>query len=62
LQKLLGLDLNQAKGFLVMNVEDGSPAYNAGIRGGGKVVVINGRSIELGGDAILKIDNQMSEN
>jgi serine protease Do len=54
----LGLDLNQAKGFLVMNVDDGSPADNAGIRGGESVTTINGRLIELGGDVILKIDNQ----
>jgi serine protease Do len=56
--KALGLDLNQAKGFLVMNVDDGSPADNAGIRGGERVTTINGRLIELGGDVILKIDNQ----
>jgi S1-C subfamily serine protease len=56
--KALGLDLNQAKGFLVMNVDEGSPADNAGIRGGERVTTINGRLIELGGDVILKIDNQ----
>jgi serine protease Do len=56
--KALGLDLNQAKGFLVMNVDDGSPADNAGIRGGERVTTINGKLIELGGDVILKIDNQ----
>jgi S1-C subfamily serine protease len=31
--KALGLDLNQAKGFLVTNVDEGSHADNAGIRG-----------------------------
>jgi S1-C subfamily serine protease len=56
--KALGLDLNQAKGFLVMNVDDGSPADKAGIKGGERVTTINGRLIELGGDVILKIDNQ----
>jgi serine protease Do len=56
--KALGLDLNQAKGFLVMNVDEGSPAYKAGIRGGESVATINGRLVELGGDVILKIDNQ----
>jgi serine protease Do len=56
--KTLGLDLNQATGFIVMNVDEGSPFYNGGIRGGEKVIVINGRPIELGGDVILKIDNQ----
>jgi serine protease Do len=56
--KALGLDLNQAKGFLVLNVDDRSPAYNAGVRGGEMETTINGRLIELGGDVILKIDNQ----
>jgi serine protease Do len=56
--KALGLDLNQAKGFLVMNVDETSPAYNAGVRGGERSIVINGILIELGGDVILKIDNQ----
>jgi S1-C subfamily serine protease len=56
--KALGLDLNQAKGFLVMNVDDGSPADKSGIKGGERFTTINGRVIELGGDVILKIDNQ----
>jgi serine protease Do len=56
--KALGLSLNEAKGFLVMNVDNGSPAYEAGIRGGERVTSINGRLIELGGDVILKIDDQ----
>jgi S1-C subfamily serine protease len=41
-----------------MNVDEGSPADNAGIRGGERIIVINGRPIELGGDVIFKIDNQ----
>jgi serine protease Do len=41
-----------------MSVDNGSPADNAGIRGGDRVIVINGRLVELGGDVILKIDNQ----
>jgi S1-C subfamily serine protease len=56
--KALGLDLNQAKGFLVMKVDETSPAYNAGVRGGERPIVINGRLLELGGDMILKVDNQ----
>jgi serine protease Do len=54
----LGLGLQDAKGFLVINVNEGSPADNAGIRGGDRVTNINGREIEIGGDIILKIDNQ----
>jgi serine protease Do len=56
--KALGLDLNQAKGFLVLNVDNRSPAYNAGVRGGERDTTINGRLIKLGGDVILNIDNQ----
>ena len=54
----LGLGLEDAKGFLVIGVNEGSPADKAGIRGGDKVANINGREIRLGGDIVLKIDNQ----
>ena len=56
--KALGLGLEEAKGFLVIGVNEGSPADKAGIRGGDKVTNINGREIRLGGDIVLKIDNQ----
>jgi len=56
--KALGLGLEDAKGFLVIGINEGSPADKAGIRGGDKVTNINGREIRLGGDIILKIDNQ----
>jgi serine protease Do len=56
--KALGLGLEGAKGFLVIGVNEGSPADKAGIRGGDKVTNINGREIRLGGDIVLKIDNQ----
>jgi serine protease Do len=56
--KALGLGLEEAKGFLVIGINEGSPADKAGIRGGDKVTTINGREIRLGGDIVLKIDNQ----
>jgi S1-C subfamily serine protease len=56
--KALGLSLEGAKGFLVIGINEGSPADKAGIRGGDKVTNINGREIRLGGDIVLKIDNQ----
>jgi serine protease Do len=56
--KALGLGLEGAKGFLVIGVNEGSPADKAGIRGGDKVTNVNGREIRLGGDTVLKIDNQ----
>jgi S1-C subfamily serine protease len=54
----LGLGLEDARGFLVIGVNEGGPADNAGIRGGDKITNINGREIRLGGDMVLKIDNQ----
>jgi serine protease Do len=54
----LGLGLEGAKGFLVIGVNEGSPADKAGIQGGDKVTNVNGREIRLGGDIVLKIDDQ----
>ena len=56
--KALGLSLDEAKGFLVIGVNEGSPADKAGIRGGDRVTNVNGREIRLGGDIVLKIDNK----
>jgi serine protease Do len=56
--KALGLSLDEAKGFLVIGVNEGSPADKAGLRGGDRVTNVNGREIRLGGDIVLKIDNQ----
>ena len=50
--------LEGAKGFLVISVNEGSPADKAGIRGGDKVTNVNGGEIRLGGDIVLKIDDQ----
>jgi serine protease Do len=54
----LGLGLEEAKGFLVIGVNEGSPADKAGIRGGDKVANVDGREIRLGGDIVFEIDNQ----
>ena len=50
--------LEGAKGFLVIGVNEGSPADKAGIRGRDKVTNVNGREIRLGGDIVLKIDDR----
>jgi S1-C subfamily serine protease len=53
---LLGLE--EPRGFLVIDVETGSPAARAGIqRADGDAVVIGGMSVRLGGDVIVAIDN-----
>ncbi len=64
----LKLGLEEARGYLVIDVVMGGPADKAGIRGGDSPVVIGdipriqgqGRSnfIELGGDIILGVDHQ----
>ena len=41
------LRLNNPRGFLVIDVIPGSPAANAGIRGGEQIVSINGQQIPI---------------
>jgi S1-C subfamily serine protease len=50
------LGLTEARGFLVTDVSSGSPAQKAGIRGGSSLTHVNGREVAMGGDVILKID------
>ena len=52
------LGLTDARGFLVTEVTDGSPAQKAGIRGGSSLTNINGREIAMGGDVIVKVDDK----
>ena len=52
------MGLPEAKGFLITAVTADGPAAKAGLHGGGDILTdINGRQIELGGDVIVKIDN-----
>ena len=52
------MDLNVSRGFLIINVKNGSPADRAGLIGGDMVVKIDGREVRLGGDVILEIDDK----
>ncbi len=52
------LGLNEPRGLLVVDVVDGSPAAQAGIRGGDDPRSIDGRDINLGGDVITAIDDK----
>ncbi len=52
------MNLREAKGFLVMSVVKDSPAEKAGIRGGDREVMIDGRTYALGGDVIISIDDR----
>jgi serine protease Do len=47
---------NNMKGYLVKSVAKGSPGDEAGLRGGNKVVTIDGQQIVLGGDIILMVE------
>jgi serine protease Do len=47
---------NNMKGYLVKTVAKGSPGEAAGLRGGNKVVTVDGQQMILGGDIILAVD------
>jgi serine protease Do len=49
-------NLPQPAGFLVKTVAKGSPAEEAGIRGGTKTAVIDGETLVVGGDVLLAVD------
>ena len=51
-----GLGLGAQEGVLVVRVVEGSPAYQANLRGGHKEVIIGSRRFLLGGDIIMAID------
>jgi S1-C subfamily serine protease len=51
------MNLSQSSGFLVVNVTKDSPAYLSGVKEGNVTFQINGNPVKLGGDVIVKIDN-----
>lgn len=55
IDKALNLPEN-TRGLLIQQVESGSPADQAGLRGGYKPLDINGEQILLGGDILIKVD------
>ena len=52
------LNLPVSYGVLVADVQAGSPAEKAGIKGGTTQATISGVTYKLGGDIITKIDGQ----
>lgn len=52
------MNLTEARGFLVIDVNSNGPADKAGIRGGYIVEIINNTQYRLGGDVIVGIDNK----
>ena len=55
--KAAGLPADQ-QGVLIEQVDQGSPADQAGLRGSYKPVVVNGRSLLIGGDVITALEGQ----
>ncbi|MCP4683171.1 MAG: trypsin-like serine protease [Desulfobacterales bacterium] len=51
-----GIHLNVQQGILVVEVISGSPAYQAGLRGGNREAIVGGMRLFLGGDIITSID------
>ena len=52
-----GLKLGVEQGVLVVQVIPGSPAAQAGLRGGHREVIVEGLRLPLGGDIITGIDD-----
>jgi S1-C subfamily serine protease len=57
LNEAMGLDPLQ-RGALVVNIVDGGPADQAGVRPGTRSVVVDGTSITVGGDVIIGVDGR----
>ncbi len=51
----MGLEIS--KGFLIINVIEGSPAAKSGLLGGNKTITIDTQEIKIGGDIVIGIDN-----
>lgn len=49
-------NLPQPEGFLIKTVAKGSPAEEAGIRGGTKTATIDGQTLVVGGDVLLAVE------
>jgi S1-C subfamily serine protease len=52
------MNLSESSGFLVVEVVNGSPAEEAGLRPGNRTSEINGNEVMVGGDVIKKIEGQ----
>lgn len=56
------INITQPSGFLITGVLNQSPASKADLRGGYIISEINGRQIQLGGDIIIKINDNNVKN
>lgn len=49
---------NYTRGFLITAVVPDSPAERAGLRGGSRTIIVEGREIPIGGDIIVGVDGR----
>jgi len=53
---------NNMRGYLVKSVAKGSPGDEAGLRGGNRVVTIDGKQMVLGGDILLSVNGMPADS
>jgi S1-C subfamily serine protease len=53
---------NNMGGYLIKSVAKGSPGDEAGLRGGSRVVVIDGQPVVLGGDILLSVEGVSTDS
>ena len=51
------MGLEKVQGFLIVDVSQGSPANDAGLRGGDETILIDGQEVKIGGDVIVGVDD-----
>ena len=54
--------LNDAKGFLILNVVEGSPAEKAGLKGMSEISEIDGNEYPVDGDIVISVDDKEVRN
>ena len=54
--------LNDAKGFLILNVVEGSPAEKAGLKGMSEISKIDGDEYPVDGDIVISVDDKEVRN
>ena len=54
--------LNDAKGFLILNVVEGSPAEKAGLKGMSEISEIDGDEYPVDGDIVISVDDKEVRN
>ena len=56
-REVTSLGLKEAKGFLVIDIVEDSPAAKYDIRGSDRDVILDDREVKLGGDVVVGIDD-----